>query len=259
VPLPAYDRDRLREQLHLLRKAAASRAKLEREIVDEHEAEQERIRAEADEKLATTRRKYAADIAATRQEYEAVVAKTEAAAETERGKLDDQRAKLTAAIDAEFEKQQAKLREDDDWDAGQDKNVFKEKRKQPALQSAKDEKALARTAAQITDAVTGARSKLDAWGVAAAEAPAGDEPLPAGADILAAIDDGTLGGATLDVFETEPLPASSRLWDHPLVTITPHNAADSSPGAISDYVAGQILAHEAGRPLANVVDRGKGY
>lgn len=88
---------------------------------------------------------------------------------------------------------------------------------------------------------------------------AGRGGLQVEADILAALDDGTLGGATLDVFETEPLPASSRLWDHPLVTITPHNAADSSPGAISDYIAGQILSYEAGKPLANVVDRVKGY
>jgi energy-coupling factor transporter ATP-binding protein EcfA2 len=172
----------------LLRHAAARRAKLEREIVDEHDAERERTSVEADERLAATRRKYAADIAATRQEYEAVVAKTKAAAETERGKLDDQRAKLAAAIDAEFTKQQAKLKEDDDWDAGQDKNVFKEKRKQPALQCAKDEKALGRAAAQIAEAVGAARAKLDAWGIAAAEAPAGAEPVPAGAELVATVD-----------------------------------------------------------------------
>ncbi len=88
---------------------------------------------------------------------------------------------------------------------------------------------------------------------------AGRGGLQIEADILAALDDGTLGAATLDVFETEPLPQTSRLWSHPLVTITPHNAADSSPGAISDYVVGQILAHESGKPLRNVVDRDKGY
>lgn len=88
---------------------------------------------------------------------------------------------------------------------------------------------------------------------------AGRGGLQVEADILAALDDGTLGAVTLDVFETEPLPQQSRLWSHPNVTITPHNAADSSPGAISDYVVGQILAHEAGKPLRNVVDRDKGY
>jgi glyoxylate/hydroxypyruvate reductase A len=43
------------------------------------------------------------------------------------------------------------------------------------------------------------------------------------------------------------------------VTITPHNAADSDPDAISRYVAGQIAAYERGAPLRNVVDRTRGY
>jgi glyoxylate/hydroxypyruvate reductase A len=88
---------------------------------------------------------------------------------------------------------------------------------------------------------------------------AGRGGLQVEADILAALDDGTLGAATLDVFNQEPLPADSPLWTHPNVTITPHNAADSDPDAISDYVAQQILAFEAGEPLANVVDRRRGY
>jgi glyoxylate/hydroxypyruvate reductase len=78
-------------------------------------------------------------------------------------------------------------------------------------------------------------------------------------DILACLDDGTLGAATLDVFESEPLAAESPLWLHPRVTVTPHNAADSDPGAITDDVVAQILAHEQGRPLQNVVDRIRGY
>jgi glyoxylate/hydroxypyruvate reductase A len=88
---------------------------------------------------------------------------------------------------------------------------------------------------------------------------AGRGGLQVEADIVAALDDGTLGAVTLDVFETEPLPAESPLWSHPRVTVTPHNAADSDPDAISDYVAGQIHAYEAGQPLRNVVDRRRGY
>ena len=88
---------------------------------------------------------------------------------------------------------------------------------------------------------------------------AGRGGLQVEADILAALDDGTLRAATLDVFETEPLPATSPLWKHPKVTITPHNAADSSAAAISDGVAVQIRAFEAGQPLRNVVDRTQGY
>jgi len=79
------------------------------------------------------------------------------------------------------------------------------------------------------------------------------------ADILACLDDGTLGGASLDVFEAEPLPETSRFWDHPKVVLTPHNAADTDPDEISKYVARQIARFESGGALENVVDRGRGY
>jgi glyoxylate/hydroxypyruvate reductase A len=78
-------------------------------------------------------------------------------------------------------------------------------------------------------------------------------------DILRALDDGTLHAATLDVFETEPLPADSPLWTHPRVVVTPHAAADSDPAAICRYIAGQIARLERGEALHNVVDRQRGY
>ena len=65
---------------------------------------------------------------------------------------------------------------------------------------------------------------------------------------------GDIGGASLDVYGTEPLPADSPFWSHPKVVLTPHNAADSDPEVISDVIAGQLLAHERGEPLRNVVD-----
>jgi glyoxylate/hydroxypyruvate reductase A len=79
------------------------------------------------------------------------------------------------------------------------------------------------------------------------------------ADILACLDDGTLKAATLDVFETEPLPPESPFWAHPALTVTPHNAAMSEPDAIGRLVAEQIRAFERGEPLGNVVDRQLGY
>jgi glyoxylate/hydroxypyruvate reductase len=88
---------------------------------------------------------------------------------------------------------------------------------------------------------------------------AGRGGLQVEADILASLDDGTLRAATLDVFETEPLPASSPLWTHPAVTVTPHNAAASDTDAISAYIAGQIRRFEAGEPFANTVGRDLGY
>ena len=78
-------------------------------------------------------------------------------------------------------------------------------------------------------------------------------------DILACLDDGSLRAATLDVFEREPLPPESPLWHHPAVTVSPHNAAISEPGAIAAAIAAQIEAFERGEPLANVVDRQAGY
>jgi glyoxylate/hydroxypyruvate reductase len=74
------------------------------------------------------------------------------------------------------------------------------------------------------------------------------------ADILAALDAGTLKSATLDVFGTEPL-----LWAHPRVTITPHNAAMSEPDACAALISRQIRRLQAGEELAHVVDRELGY
>jgi glyoxylate/hydroxypyruvate reductase A len=79
------------------------------------------------------------------------------------------------------------------------------------------------------------------------------------ADILACLDDGTLGAVSLDVFASEPLPADSPFWSHPKVILTPHNAADTDPDEISKYVARQIERFEAGGALENVVDRERGY
>lgn len=78
-------------------------------------------------------------------------------------------------------------------------------------------------------------------------------------DILTALDNGDLYAATLDVFQREPLPASSALWSHPRVTVTPHNSAVSDPRAINGYILRQIKRHRTGEPLDNVIDRDKGY
>ncbi|WP_192035144.1 NAD(P)-dependent oxidoreductase [Halomonas sp. YLGW01] len=79
------------------------------------------------------------------------------------------------------------------------------------------------------------------------------------ADLTAALRDGTLGGATLDVFREEPLPADHPFWAEPALRITPHIASDSLP----DVVAGQVIetarALRDGEPLAMGVDRRRGY
>jgi glyoxylate/hydroxypyruvate reductase len=88
---------------------------------------------------------------------------------------------------------------------------------------------------------------------------AGRGMLQIDADVLAALDEGTLAGASLDVFPTEPLLADSPLWLHPKVTVTPHNAGDLAPAELVRGVLRQIERLEQGLPLEHVVDRIRGY
>jgi glyoxylate/hydroxypyruvate reductase A len=88
---------------------------------------------------------------------------------------------------------------------------------------------------------------------------AGRGGLQVEADIAAAIRSGLLKGASLDVFETEPLSPESPLWSLPDVVITPHAAATSEPAAIVPLLLKQIADYEAGLPLQHLVDRSQGY
>ncbi|SMQ58417.1 glyoxylate/hydroxypyruvate reductase A [Devosia lucknowensis] len=79
------------------------------------------------------------------------------------------------------------------------------------------------------------------------------------ADIVAALRDGVLGAASLDVFEVEPLPADSPLWTQKNCYITPHIAAISNEQSGVAYFSRVLRDHEAGKALVNVVDRARGY
>jgi glyoxylate/hydroxypyruvate reductase len=78
-------------------------------------------------------------------------------------------------------------------------------------------------------------------------------------DLVALLDSGHLAGATLDVFRTEPLPAGHPFWAHPKVTVTPHTSARTLRDETIAQIAGKLLAHERGEPIAGVVDRQRGY
>jgi len=78
-------------------------------------------------------------------------------------------------------------------------------------------------------------------------------------DLVALLDSGHLGGAALDVQDTEPLPQASPLWDHPAITITPHIAAQASVATVSAQFAANWQRVRAGRSLVNVIDGTLGY
>ena len=78
-------------------------------------------------------------------------------------------------------------------------------------------------------------------------------------DLIPLLDGGQLAGATLDVFEVEPLPAEHPFWRHPKITVTPHGSARTVRGASVAQIARKILAIERGEPVAGVVDPKRGY
>ncbi len=79
--------------------------------------------------------------------------------------------------------------------------------------------------------------------------------------LLRALTEGRIGGATLDVFDVEPLPPDHPLWDAPNVTITAHMSGDIV--GWRDTLAAQFADNArrwlAGEPLLNVVDKKLGY
>ncbi|WP_149589564.1 2-hydroxyacid dehydrogenase [Tabrizicola flagellatus] len=77
--------------------------------------------------------------------------------------------------------------------------------------------------------------------------------------LLAALDSGHIGHATLDVFRVEPLPADHPYWSHPRVTVTPHIAADTRASSAARVIAENIRRGEAGEPFLHLVDRARGY
>ncbi len=87
----------------------------------------------------------------------------------------------------------------------------------------------------------------------------GRGPLIDDEALLAALDTGHIGHATLDVFRVEPLPQDHPFWSHPKVTVTPHIAADTRAITASKVIAENIRRGEAGESLLHLVDRARGY
>jgi phosphoglycerate dehydrogenase-like enzyme len=74
-------------------------------------------------------------------------------------------------------------------------------------------------------------------------------------DLAAALASGALGGAFLDVFETEPLAAQSPLWDIPNVMISPHTAGHTSGhyAAVGELFLDNLARWRSGQPMRNLM------
>ncbi len=103
----------------------------------------------------------------------------------------------------------------------------------------------------IIDRAALAAMKPGALLINTARGPVVDE-----AAVITALEDGHLGGAYLDVFETEPLPADSPLWGLKNLILTPH-VADSVPdwpARFAAFFADNLERWLAGEPLENLVE-----
>ncbi len=98
--------------------------------------------------------------------------------------------------------------------------------------------------------------KPTAWLINIARGPIVDEGA-----LAAALKERRIGGAALDVFETEPLPATSPLWTLDNAILTPH-VSNSSPKVRERSLAlvvENVRRFKTGEPLLNLVDRSVGY
>lgn len=80
-------------------------------------------------------------------------------------------------------------------------------------------------------------------------------------DLIHALEEGLIRGAGLDVFDQEPLPADSPLWDMPNVIISPHVAA-SSPYYLDRAIktfSDNLARYANGGEMFNIIDKAKGY
>lgn len=88
---------------------------------------------------------------------------------------------------------------------------------------------------------------------------AGRGPLLVENDLLTVLDAGHLGGAALDVFCTEPLPADHPFWKRADVFATPHIASVTNPMSAAKAIAANMRREQRGEPMHGVVEWGRGY
>ncbi|WP_109476174.1 glyoxylate/hydroxypyruvate reductase A [Paraburkholderia sp. C35] len=84
-------------------------------------------------------------------------------------------------------------------------------------------------------------------------------PIIVEAELLDALDRGLLSHAVLDVFDIEPLPLQSRLWEHPRVTILPHISAPTDVHTAASVIAANVSEYRKTGKLPASVDLTRGY
>lgn len=77
--------------------------------------------------------------------------------------------------------------------------------------------------------------------------------------LLEALAGGQVGHAVLDVFDQEPLPADSPLWDNAKITVLPHISGPTDPHTGALVVAGNVRAYRARGTLPESVNLNRGY
>ena len=170
-----YHPDVLREQMTILRREAATRARSESEIQAQHEAATTAARESADRRLAATRQKHAAEIDATKQKHAAVLRQAEDFRAAEQKKLDDSRTARTKALKAACAQQVQELQEEEDFEQMRFNEVVKSKATEPQQAAAAAEQKLAVAFAELNEAAAVAAKRLAAWGVK----PSADAAEPA--------------------------------------------------------------------------------
>jgi phosphoglycerate dehydrogenase-like enzyme len=96
----------------------------------------------------------------------------------------------------------------------------------------------------------------DAWLINISRGPVVDEVA-----LVDALRERRIGGAVLDVFDTEPLPADSPFWSLPNTIVTPHVSGGdaASPHILADLFIENLQRYAQGQPLLNVVDASRQY
>ena len=77
--------------------------------------------------------------------------------------------------------------------------------------------------------------------------------------LVAALDEGRIAGASLDVTDPEPLPHGHTLYGRKNVIITPHLSGFAHYDHVVDILMANIRCFKKGKDLLNVVDRERGY